>query len=207
MKTTKREFQHPFIIRLTHWVNFIALGMMLMSGLKIYNASPIWNFTIPDALTLGGWLAGARMFHFFGMWLFAANGAVWFAYNVLSRHGRRTTLFRGEDVRGVLPMIKYYLRIRREHPPAGKYNPLQKLAYTSIPIAALGSVLTGMSIYWPVQFGWLAWIFGGYDTARIWHFLFAGGFVFFFAGHLLMVIIAGWSNFFSIITGWKRAEG
>ncbi len=206
MNRGKREYQHPLLIRLTHWINFIALAIMITSGLRIYNASPLWNFSIPGILTLGGWLAGARMWHFFGMWLFAVNGAVWVLYNVLSRHGRHTTLFRVQDASGLKPMIQYYCRIRREHPPTGKYNPLQKLAYSSIPLAGLGSVLTGMSLYWPVQFGPLASLFGGYDTARIWHFLFTAGLVFFFAGHMLMVIIAGWSNFVSIITGWKSAE-
>ena len=206
MKTVKKEYQHPFVIRATHWVNAIALGIMITSGLRIYNASPLWGFSIPGAMTLGGWLAGARMWHFFGMWLFAVNGTVWLAYNILSRHGRRTTLFRRNDAPGVLPMILYYLRIRREHPPAGKYNPLQKLAYTSIPAVALGSILTGMSIYWPVQFGAVARLFGGYDTARIWHFLFMGALVLFLGGHLVMVVIAGWSNFLSIITGWKRGS-
>jgi thiosulfate reductase cytochrome b subunit len=205
MRTGKREYLHPVLVRLTHWVNFVALAIMVTSGLRIYNASPLWSFSMPGFLTLGGWLAGARMWHFFGMWLFAVNGAVWVLYNVLSRHGRRTTLFRGKDVSAVKPMIQYYLRIRREHPPAGKYNALQKLAYTSIPLAGLGSVLSGMSLYWPVQFGRLASLFGGYDTARIWHFMFAAGLVFFFAGHMLMVIVAGWSNFVSIITGWKSA--
>lgn len=205
MTKTGRVFQHPLLIRLTHWINFVALSIMIASGLRIYNASPLWGFTVPDILTLGGWLAGARMWHFFGMWLFAVNGAVWVVYNVLSRHGRKTTIFRKDDVQGVMPMIQYYLRIRRAHPPAGKYNPLQKLAYTSIPFAAAGSILTGMSLYWPVQFGGIASLFGGYDTARIWHFVFMAGFVVFLAGHLLMVIIAGWPNFASIITGWKRA--
>jgi thiosulfate reductase cytochrome b subunit len=204
MKGAKREYQHPLLVRLTHLVNVIALAIMLASGLRIYNASPLWNFSIPAVLTLGGWLAGARMWHFFGMWLFALNGTVWLIYNVVSRHGRQTTLFRGRDASGVLPMILYYLRIRRTHPSSGKYNSLQKLAYTVIPLAALGSVLTGMSLYWPVQFSRLASLFGGYDVARIWHFVFAAVLVCFFAGHILMVILAGWSNFLSIITGWKR---
>lgn len=199
-----KEYQHPIIIRITHWVNAIALTIMVTSGFRIYNASPIWNFEIPSALTLGGWLAGARMWHFFGMWLFFINGATWILYNCISKHGRYTTLFRRTDVPGVLPMIQYYLRIRRVHPPSGKYNALQKLAYTSISLLGLGSVLSGMSIYWPVQFSWIASIFGGYDTARIWHFIFASSFLFFLAGHILMVFIAGWSNFVSIITGWKN---
>ena len=199
-----KEYLHPLMVRLTHWVNFLALGIMVLSGLRIYNASPIWGFTIPENLTLGGWLAGARMWHFFGMWLFFINGVAWFLFNITSRHGRKTTLFRGSDISGLLPMIKYYLRLRKEHPPAGKYNALQKLTYTLIPLLGLGSVLSGMSIYWPVQFGFLTGIFGGYDTARVWHFLFTCAFIGFFFGHLFLVTISGWSNFVSMITGWKR---
>ena len=199
-----KEYQHPFIIRLTHWLNFVALGLMVASGLRIYNASPIWGFTIPDSVTLGGWLAGARMWHFLGMWIFLVNGLIWVVYNIATRHGRRTTIFRGRDVAGVLPMVQYYLRIRKNHPPVQKYNALQKLAYTSLPVLALGSLLTGISIYWPVQFQGITALFGGYDTARIWHFLFTTAFVFFFLGHIFMVTISGWSNFLSMITGWKK---
>ena len=204
MNNRRKEYQHPLVIRATHWINVIALGIMVTSGLRIYNASPLWGFSIPGALTLGGWLAGARMWHFFGMWLFAANGIVWLAYNIMSRHGRLTTLFRAKDARGVIPMILFYAGIRKEHPPAAKYNPLQKLAYTAIPAVALGSILSGMAIYWPFQFGAVARLFGGYDAARVWHFIFMGALVLFLGGHLLMVIIAGWWNFLSIITGWKR---
>lgn len=204
MHAAKRDYQHPLLIRMTHWINFIALGIMVTSGLRIYDASPIWEFRIPLSITLGGWLAGARMWHFFGMWLFFINGAVWVLYNVLSRHGRGTTIFRKEDLSGIFPMIQYYLRIRKEHPPVRKYNALQKFAYTSIPLAGLGSLLSGIAIYWPVQFSGIASVFGGYDTARIWHFLFTAVFVLFFFGHIAMVSISGWSNFVSIITGWKR---
>ncbi len=205
MKATyTREYQHPLIIRVTHWVNAIAMTIMFTSGLRIYNASPLWSFEFPAVFTLGGWLAGARMWHFFGMWLFFINGLVWVAYNVASRHGRRTTLFRRSDVPGVLPMIQYYLGIRKAHPKSGKYNALQKLAYTMISVGGLGAVLTGISLYWPVQFSWIATLFGGYDIARYWHFVFAATFVFFLGGHIVMVLLAGWANFVSMITGWKK---
>ncbi len=205
MTQPRKDYQHPLIIRITHWVNFIALGIMVTSGMRIYNASPIWDFEFPPALTLGGWLAGARMWHFFAMWLFVVNGLVWFPYNITSRHGRTTTLFRASDASGLLPMILYYLRVRKTHPPAKKYNALQKLAYTTIPLVGLGSILTGLSLYWPVQFSGIAAPFGGYDSARVFHFLFACALVFFFFGHMIMVIIAGWSNFASMITGWKKS--
>ncbi len=204
MASHPKEYQHPLIIRITHWTNFLALIIMVTSGLRIYNSSPLWDYYFPRYLTLGGWLAGARMWHFFGMWLFFVNGTVWFLYNLLSTHGWRTTIFRRNDISGVLPMIQYYLRIRKQHPPVRKYNALQKLAYTTIPCAALGSVLTGMAIYWPVQFSRIAWLFGGYDIARYWHFVCMAALVFFFLGHLVMVVVAGWWNFVSIVTGWKR---
>jgi len=78
MARPEKEYLHPLIVRLTHGVNFAALGIMVLSGFRIYNASPIWEFKIPDNLTLGGWLAGARMWHFFGMGLFFVNGIVWY---------------------------------------------------------------------------------------------------------------------------------
>ena len=201
---TGRVYQHPFIIRLTHWLNFIALGIMVSSGLRIYNASPVFDFKIPALFTLGGWLAGARQWHFFAVWLFVANGLIWVLYNIISTHGRSTTIFSKKDVGGLLPMIKYYLRIQKEHPPAKKYNALQKAAYTTIPLAAFGIILTGIAIYWPVQFQIVTSLFGNYDTARLWHFLFMAAIVLFFFGHIFMVLISGWSNFFSIISGWKK---
>lgn len=207
MKTHKVR-QHPLIIRITHWVNFIALGIMVMSGLQIYNASPVlsFDFGFPRFVTLGGWLQGGRQWHFLGMWLFAMNGMVWVAYNLLSRHGWATTIFSKKDIGGLLPMIRYYLRLRKEHPPVRKYNALQKVAYTSVPFIALGAVLSGVAIYWPVQFSWVTSLFGNYDTARVWHFVFMSALVLFVAGHLFMVTISGWNNFLSIITGYKKIK-
>ncbi|MEK6816365.1 MAG: cytochrome b/b6 domain-containing protein [Nanoarchaeota archaeon] len=202
--SVRKEFHHPLIIRITHWVNGIALFIMIASGLKIYNASPLFDFAFPREITFGGWLAGARQWHFFGMWLFFVNGIIYLVYNILSKHGRRTTLFRKFDVTGVLAMILYYLRIRKEHPPQGKYNALQKLAYTTVPLLGLGGILTGIAIYWPVQFSGIASFFGGYETARLYHFIFMSLLVIFTAGHLVMVSIAGWDNFLSMITGWRK---
>jgi formate dehydrogenase gamma subunit len=199
-----KEYQHPLIIRITHWINFIALGIMVLSGFRIYNASPIFDFYIPRNFTFGGWLGGARNWHFFSMWIFFINGFVWVLYNLLTKHGWRTTIFSKSDISGLFPMIKYYLRIQKEHPPVKKYNSLQKLAYTTIPFVALGAILSGIAIYWPVQFNNIASFFGGYDLARVWHFIFTILLVLFFFGHIFMVILYGWNNFMSIITGWKK---
>ena len=203
-RTVYKEFHHPVVIRLTHWINFIALGIMVLSGLRIYNASPVFAFKIPEDLTLGGWLAGARQWHFFAMWILVVNGIVYILYNIISKHGRTTTLFRISDAGGIVPMIQYYLRLRKEHPPQKKYNALQKLAYTVIPLVACGTVLTGIGIYWPVQWAAVTKFFGGYDIARVWHFVFMAMLVLFFFGHIVMVALAGWNNFVSMISGWRK---
>jgi thiosulfate reductase cytochrome b subunit len=195
---------HPVIIRITHWMNFLALTIMVTSGLRIYNASPIFgDYTLPTIFYYGG-LAYARQWHFFAMWVFFINGGVWLLYNLFTKHGRKTTLFVKADIGGVIPMIQFYLRLRKDHPPQKKYNALQKLAYTSVAIVALVAICSGISIYWPVQFSWVASIFGGYDTARVIHFLAMTSLVFFFLGHVVMVSLAGWGNFFSMFTGRLR---
>jgi thiosulfate reductase cytochrome b subunit len=200
----QRRREHPLFVRVSHWINLIALVIMVTSGLRIYNASPIWEFTVPEAMTLGGWLAGARQWHFLGMWILAINGAAYVLYNMLTRHGRETTLFRRRDVGGLVPMILYYLRIRKGRPAQQKYNPLQKLAYSIVPLLGVGSIVSGIAIYWPVQFSGIAALLGGYESARVVHFFCSTGFILFTAGHLLMVAFAGWWNFLSMITGWKR---
>jgi Ni/Fe-hydrogenase b-type cytochrome subunit len=199
----KKMTIHPLVIRLTHWINVVALYVMVTSGLRIYNASPLFSFEIPDWMTFGGWLAGARNWHFFAMWWFVFNGVVWVGYNLLSRHGRRTTLFKRKDAKGILPMIQYYLRIRKDHPESGKYNPLQKLAYTVLPLIVLVEILSGLAIYWPVQAQGLSALFCGYDIARYWHFGGMLALVLFFLNHIFMVMISGWGNFVSMITGRK----
>jgi Ni/Fe-hydrogenase b-type cytochrome subunit len=206
MKKKIREYQHTLIVRLSHWTNFGALAIMVCSGLRIFNASPLFDLRFPKWILLGGWLGGARMWHFAAMWIFVLNGIIAVLYNIFTRHGRKTTIFRETDIKGVFPMIKYYLRIEKEHPRSGKYNPLQKLAYTSTPFLGIGVVLSGLAMYMPVQLQLIASVFGGYDLARWIHFLFMAALVLFFAGHIIMVITAGWSNFVPMITGWKRLK-
>src|SRR5438105_2039805 len=199
-----KEYLHPLIVRITHWVNFIVLAIMVASGLRIFNASPLFDYKFPKWVLLGGWLGGARLWHFAAMWIFFFNGVIAVVYNIISRHGRETTIFRKRDAKRVLPMIKYYLRIEKKHPEQGKYNALQKLAYTSTPFLAIGVTLTGLVMYLPVQLAPLTWLLGGYDFARWLHFGFMAALVFFFLGHIFMVSISGWQNFWSMISGWKK---
>ena len=203
---TRKERQHPLIIRVTHWLNAVALAIMVTSGLRIYNASPIWDFRIPADLTLGGWLGGARQWHFFAMWILAINGVVYVVYNIATRHGRRTTLFNTGDISGVLPMIKYYLRIKKEHPPQAKYNPLQKLAYTGVIGLGALAVLTGFAVYKPTQLAWLTTLLGGFQAARYWHFWIVWLFVGFTISHVILVFAVDPASLRAMLTGWYRGR-
>jgi Ni/Fe-hydrogenase b-type cytochrome subunit len=207
----RAAYEHPLPIRITHWVNAISLFVMVTSGLRIFRAFPSFGpkipekvlLDIPKSLTLGGWLGGALQWHFTFMWLFAAGGLFYVAYQVLSGHFR-TMVFTPRDVPGVWPMARHYFFFGPKPPATGQYNPLQKLAYTSTIGFGVLSLLTGIVLYKPTQFSWLAFLFGGFHLTRVWHFAAMCGFLAFIPGHLIMVLLHGWSNFFSMLSGWKR---
>jgi Ni/Fe-hydrogenase b-type cytochrome subunit len=207
----RAAYEHPLAIRITHWVNAISLFVMVTSGLRIFRAFPSFGpkipekvlLDIPKSLTLGGWLGGALQWHFTFMWLFVASGLFYVAYQVISGH-YRTMLFTPRDIPGVWPMARHYFLFGPKPPATGQYNPLQKLAYTSTIGLGVLSLLTGIVLYKPAQFSWLAFLFGGFHLTRVWHFAAMCGFIAFIPGHLIMVLLHGWSNFFSMLSGWKR---
>ncbi len=207
----RAAYEHPTAIRITHWVNAISLFVMVTSGLRIFRAFPSFGPKIPEkilidvpkSLTLGGWLGGALQWHFTFMWFFAASGIFYVVYQIASGH-YRTLIFTPRDVPGVWPMARHYFFFGPKPQQTGQYNALQKLAYTSaIGFGAL-SLLTGIVLYKPAQFSWLAFLFGGFHLTRIWHFAAMCGFLAFIPGHLIMVALHGWSNFYSMLSGWKR---
>jgi Ni/Fe-hydrogenase b-type cytochrome subunit len=207
----RAAYEHPLAIRITHWVNAVALVVMIASGLRIFRAFPSFGpkipekvlLDIPKSLTLGGWLGGALQWHFTFMWLFAASGAVYVVYQIFSAH-YRTMLFTPRDIPGVWPMARHYFFFGPKPAAKEQYNPLQKLAYTSAIGFGVLALLTGIVLYKPTQFSWLAFVFGGYHLTRIWHFAAMCGFLAFIPGHLIMVVLHGWSNFYSMLSGWKR---
>jgi Ni/Fe-hydrogenase b-type cytochrome subunit len=207
----RAAYEHPFAIRLTHWVNAVSVFVLVTSGLRIFRAFPSFGpkipeqdlIDIPKAITLGGWLGGALQWHFTFMWLFAASGVVYLSYQLFNGH-YRTVLFTPKDIPGVWPMARHYFFFGPKPPVTEQYNPLQKLAYTSTVGFGVLSLLTGLVLYKPAQFSWLAFLFGGFHLTRIWHFASMCGFVSFIPGHLIMVALHGWSNFYSMLSGWKR---
>jgi len=177
---------HPLIVRLTHWIGAYAMICMILSGWQIYNASPILPFTFPHWATLGGWLAGGLAWHFAAMWLLVADGLIYLAYSLISGHLRRDIL--SIAPRAVARDFVAALTFRLPH-EAGRYNAVQKLLYAYVLLAAIALVLTGLSIWKPVQLAPLTALFGGYDIARRIHFWLMTSIAGFLVVHLALVAL------------------
>ncbi|BAL25596.1 cytochrome b/b6 domain-containing protein [Azoarcus sp. KH32C] len=159
---------HPLVVRITHWINAIAILVMVTSGWRIYDASPIFPFRIPSGITLGGWLGGALQWHFAGMWLLAINGLVYLAYGIFSGHFHRK--FWPISPAAVIADVLAALRGKLSHDDLSVYNAAQRAAYATLIIAIVVLVLSGLAIWKPVQLQSLAALMGGYEGARIVHF-------------------------------------
>ena len=189
---------HPLLVRITHWVNALAILVMVLSGWKIYNASPLFGFVFPDGLTLGGWLAGALQWHFAAMWVLVLNGLIYLAYGIFSGHLRHRML--PISPRAMLGDVLNALRGKLAHDDLSVYNAAQKFAYLVAIALAIGLVLSGLSIWKPVQFYALASLMGDYEGARLLHFFCMTGIVLFVLVHVLMVILVQ-KTFLTMITG------
>ena len=178
---------HPLIVRFTHWINALAVLMMIASGWQIYNASPLFSFTFPSSITLGGWLAGALQWHFAAMWLLVLNGLVYVIYGVASGHFRRKLL--PISPRAVAADIARALRGRLAHDDLSVYNAAQRAAYAALILALALLVASGLAIWKPVQLHWLASAMGDYEGARLVHFFAMATVAFIVAVHVAMVAL------------------
>ena len=194
---------HPLVVRITHWINVLAVLVMITSGWRIYNASPLFPFTFPDSITLGGWLAGALQWHFAAMWLLAVNGAVYLAYGIASGHFRRKLLPLTPSA--VLHDIREALRGKLAHDDLTIYNAAQRAAYLGVIVLITLLVLTGLVIWKPVQFHTLGILMGDFEGARYIHFFAMAGIVFFVFVHVVMVALVP-RTFPSIFTGRIRTK-
>ncbi|HYC92547.1 MAG TPA: cytochrome b/b6 domain-containing protein [Thermoanaerobaculia bacterium] len=176
---SRLEKKHPLAIRWFHWINFPLLAVMIWSGILIYWAWPAYapvklEQTTWRALHVNNRLAEGMALHFFFMWLFGVNGVLYVLYVLISGEWRKAKT---------------------------KFNRMQRLAYLAIVLMGAGSLLSGLAIYKPVQFSWLAWLMGGYQGARFVHFWLTVGYVAFFLVHVAQVVRAGWNNFRAMIIG------
>jgi len=197
--------KHPLAIRWFHWINFPLLALMIWSGILIYWAYPAYapvrlDQTTWRALHVNNRLAEGMALHFFFMWLFGVNGVLYVLYSLVSGEWRELVPRRG-TLREAWNVVLHDLRIRKEPLPKKKFNGAQQIAYTTVIIMGAGSLLSGLAIYKPVQFAWLAWLFGGYQAARFVHFWLTVGYVAFFVVHIAQVVRAGWNNFRAMVIG------
>jgi len=202
-------------MRWCHWVNFPILTVMIWSGMLIYWANDEYSFTLfghkffhffPDwfykTLKIPFRLSEGMAFHFLFMWFFTLNGILYVAYTIISGDWREMVPQKKSFKEAWLVLL-HDLHIRKSAPPQNKYNAAQRIAYSAIIVMGLGSLITGLAIYKPVQFYYLTWICGGYHFARILHFALTIGYVLFFLIHVFQVIVAGWNNFRSVISGFE----
>lgn len=207
--------KHPLAIRWFHWLNFPILAVMIWSGLLIYWANDVYrigwgNTTVLkffpqsfyDLLNIPHHLAMGMAFHFVYMWLFALNGLLYVLYTLFSGEWRLLLPDRHSFNEAFL-VVLHDLHLRKTLPPQKKYNAAQRIAYSGIIVMGLGSLITGLAIYKPIQLYWLCNLCGGYAAARIEHFTLTIGYVLFFVIHIIQVVLAGWNNFRGMVAGFE----
>ena len=192
---------HPRLVRITHWVNVLCIVIMVMSGWRIYDASPLFNFEFPKSITMGAGLAGALLWHFAAMWLLAASALVYLGYGIASGHFRRK-LF-PVTPRAVMRDVLAVLRGRLAHQDLSVYNAAQRAAYLAIIACIIVLIASGLSIWKPVQLQELTAFFGGYEAARRVHFFAMALLVFIVMVHVFMVAIVP-RTFATMISGRAR---
>lgn len=209
--------KHRLALRWMHWLNFPLLGLMLWSGLLIYWANDVYSLSLgahhfhffPDAfyraLHLRYRLAEGMAVHFALMWPFVLNGIAYLCFTGFSGEWREL-LPRRSSWLGFFRVLLHELHLSKKPLPVEKFNAAQRIAYTSIVLCGVASVVTGLAIYKPTQLAWLAGLLGGYKMARAEHFILAMIYVAFFVVHVAQVARAGWNNFRAMVSGYEWAD-
>jgi thiosulfate reductase cytochrome b subunit len=185
-RRARRRVIHPWPLRIMHWLNVLAIVMMIGSGWQIYNASPLFGFAFPHLITIGAWLGAAIAWHLAFMWLLIINGLWYLSWGFSTGHFRRklwpiSPLAVAEDLRRA-----FTFRLRHER---GVYNAVQKLLYAGVIFAGITVVISGLGIWKPVQLWFFTDLCGGYFVARYVHFTAMACIVAFIAIHVLLVLM------------------
>ncbi|MFZ3127485.1 MAG: cytochrome b/b6 domain-containing protein [Rhodoferax sp.] len=181
------EIVHPGWLRVMHWLNAVAVLVLMFSGWRIYNATAFLGFSIPKEITLGGWLGGALQWHFAAMWLLAANGVLYLAGNLAT--GRLWKKFFPLQLAVLLNDLSDAIKGRLTHGDPSHYNMVQRLAYLFVMLDSVVLVLSGLVLWKSVQFPLLRVVMGGYEGARVVHFGAMSALVVFIVVHLVMVML------------------
>jgi thiosulfate reductase cytochrome b subunit len=185
--TATTKVIQPTWIRTLHWINAVAVVLMIMSGWQIYNASPLFAFSFPASITLGGWLGGALLWHFAAMWPLMVNGLVYLTLGFATGRFRNKLL--PITPSGVIADTRAALTGKLSHDDLTHYNYVQKLLYAGIIVVGIVIVLSGLSIWKPVQLQYLTALFGGYDFARYVHFACMAAIVAFLVVHVALALL------------------
>jgi thiosulfate reductase cytochrome b subunit len=178
---------HPAWVRVCHWINALAILIMIGSGWQIYDASPLFDFEFPSSIALGNWLGGALLWHFAAMWLLVINGLVYVTLGLVTGRFRRKLW--PITPRQVVADIKAALTFKLSHEDLSHYNAVQKVLYVGIILTGVVIVTSGLGIWKPVQFQEFTAFYGGYDTARYVHFAAMAAIVAFLVVHVSLALI------------------
>jgi len=185
--TTVEATIHPGWVRVCHWVNALAILVMIGSGWQIYDAAPLFRFEFPKAIALGNWLGGALLWHFAAMWVLVINGFVYVTLGLATGRFRRKLLPIYPSQ--VFADAKAALTFKLAHDDLSHYNAVQKVLYTGVILCGVLIVLSGLAIWKPVQFQELTALFGGYDVARYVHFFAMSAIVGFLVVHVALALL------------------
>jgi thiosulfate reductase cytochrome b subunit len=193
---------HPLPLRIMHWINAISMILMVMSGWKIYNDEVIFGFLhFPDEITLGVWAQHALQWHFFIMWILVLNGLGYLAYGISTGRFRRLLL--PIRLREIIREMVAALTFRLKHADLTHYNAVQKLLYVGVILIIILQVATGIAIWKPVQFSGLVSLFGGFQGARLVHFLGMTAIVLFVLVHVTLALLVP-KTILAMLTGGPR---
>jgi thiosulfate reductase cytochrome b subunit len=190
VKSTERYRRklHPLPVRIMHWINALAMIIMIGSGWKIYNDEVLFGWLhFPDWITIGGEAQGALQWHFFAMWIMMINGLCYLGYGIVTGRFRRKLY--PIRPREVLSNIGDALRFRLAHDDITSYNAVQKLLYTGIIVVIIVQVVSGLVVWKPIQFSELASLFGSFQGARLVHFIGMAAIVAFLVVHVALALI------------------
>jgi thiosulfate reductase cytochrome b subunit len=182
----EKVYVHALFVRVFHWVNALGITLMIMSGWRIYNASPLFDFKFPSGITLGGWLGGALQWHFAAMWLLVINLLIYVIVGFATGHFRRR--FTPVSPSTVLGDMTKALRGKLPHSDT-TYNAVQKAAYIGVLLAIVLTIVSGAVVWKPVQLQELGLLMGGYEGARLVHFFGMTVICAFIVLHLILVLL------------------
>ncbi len=184
----KTQRLHPLPLRIMHWINALAIFVMIGSGWRIYNDDVIFGFLhFPDALVIGKWAQHGLQWHFFGMWIFVINGLAYLTYGVATGRFRRKLL--PISIRELVATVADALRFKLSHDDLTRYNAVQKILYLGVMAVGVLIVISGLALWKPVQFSELAALFGTFQTIRLVHFLCMSAIVGFVLIHVTLALL------------------